>query len=100
MFLPPSDSLIFGVRPASPNVDTEGSAYYRYGNSTQQFSSLDWYVQNRLCRFIGRKHGKRGIDRGLAIWLDWRTRLGLHQIAGTVRYDSAKAAGERPRRAA
>jgi RNA-directed DNA polymerase len=75
------------------------AAYYRYGNSTQQFSSLDWYVQNRLCRFIGRKHGKRGIDRGLAIWLDSRTRLGLHRIAGTVRYDSAKAAGERFRRA-
>ncbi len=75
------------------------AAYYRYGNSTQQFSSLDWYVQNRLCRFIGRKHGKRGIDRGLAVWLDSRTRLGLHRIAGTVRYDSAKAAGERHRRA-
>jgi RNA-directed DNA polymerase len=75
------------------------ATYYRHGNSTQQLSSLDWYVQNRLCRFIARKHGKQGINRGLAVLLDSTTRLGLHRLAGTVRYDSARAAGERYRRA-
>jgi RNA-directed DNA polymerase len=47
-------------------------AYYRRGNSTQQLNSLDWYVHNRLCRFISRKYGRRsGIGRCLAVMLDF-----------------------------
>jgi RNA-directed DNA polymerase len=69
------------------------AAYYRHGNSTQQLDSLDWFVHNRLCRFISRKHGRRrGIGRGLAVLLASKTRLGLHRLAGTVAYDSALAA--------
>jgi RNA-directed DNA polymerase len=68
-------------------------AYFRHGNSTQQLDSLDWYVQNRLCRFIGRKYGRRGTRRGLAVLLDSTDRLGLHRLAGTVSYDSARATG-------
>ncbi len=67
------------------------AAYYRHGNSTQQLDSLDWYVNNRLCRFISRKYGRRGIGRGLAVLLASRTRLGLHRLGGTVVYDSARA---------
>lgn len=68
-------------------------AYYRHGNSTQQLNSLDWYIHNRLCRFISRKYGRRaGIGRGLAVMLDSTTRLGLHRLGGTVAYDSARAA--------
>jgi group II intron reverse transcriptase/maturase len=68
------------------------AAYYRHGNSTQQLDSLDWYVHNRLCRFISRKYGRRrGIGRGLAVLLASKTRLGLHRLAGTVAYDSARA---------
>jgi group II intron reverse transcriptase/maturase len=74
-------------------------AYFRYGNSTQQFRHLDQYVTDRLCRFIARKHGRRGIDRGLAILLETKDRLGLHRLTGTVRYASANAGGERVRRA-
>jgi RNA-directed DNA polymerase len=65
--------------------------YYRHGNSTQQLDGLDWYVQNRLCRFIARKYGRRGTRRGLAVLLDSKSRLGLHRLAGTVSYDSARA---------
>jgi len=69
------------------------AAYYRHGNSTQQLDSLDWYVHNRLCRFISRKYGRRrGIGRGLAVVLASKTRLGLHRLAGTVAYDSATTA--------
>jgi group II intron reverse transcriptase/maturase len=67
------------------------AAYFRHGNSTQQLVSFDWYVQNRLCRFIARKYGKRGHRRGLAVLLDSTTRLGLHRLGGTVVYDSARA---------
>src|SRR5581483_3763292 len=58
--------------------------YCRHGNSTQQLDGLDWYVQNRLCRFIARKYGRRGTRRGLAVLLDSKSRLGLHRLAGTV----------------
>jgi hypothetical protein len=76
------------------------AAYYRHGNSTQQLDSLDWYVHNHLCRFISRKFGRRrGIGRGLEVLLDSKDHLGLHRLAGTVMYDSARAAGERHRRA-
>lgn len=75
------------------------AAYFRHGNSTQQFKSLDGYVEDRLCRFIARKHGKRGVNPGLAVLLRSKTHLGLRRIAGTIRYDSAHAAGERVRRA-
>ena len=68
------------------------AAYYRHGNSTQQLDSLDWYVHNRLCRFISHKYGRRsGIGRGLAVLLESTTRLGLHRLGGTVVYDSVRA---------
>jgi RNA-directed DNA polymerase len=67
------------------------AAYYRHGNSTQQLDSLDWYVHNRLCRFISRKYGRRGTRRGLAVLLHSKDNLGLHRLAGTVAYDSATA---------
>lgn len=65
-------------------------AYFRYGNSTQQFKFLDRYVETRPCRFIARKHGKRGWRRGLAVLLDSYTHLGLRRLAGSMRYDFAK----------
>jgi RNA-directed DNA polymerase len=67
-------------------------AYFRHGNGTQQLKSLDGYVHDRLCRFIARKYGKRGIRRGQAMLLDTQDRLGLHRLAGTVVYESASAA--------
>jgi RNA-directed DNA polymerase len=74
-------------------------AYFRYGNSTKQFKSLDNYVQARLCRFIARKYGTRDVNRGLAVLVESKTRLGLWRLAGTVVYESANAGGERSRRA-
>ena len=87
-------------QPAPPDPERNGlnafldgwGAYYRHGNSTQQLDSLDWYVHNRLCRFISRKHGRRsGFGRGLAVLLASATRLGLHRLGGTVAYDSVRA---------
>ncbi len=75
------------------------AAYFRHGNSTQQFKSLDGYVEDRLCRFIARKHGKRGVNPGLSVLLRSKTHLGLRRITGTIRYDSANAGRDRVRRA-
>ena len=66
-------------------------AYFRSGNSTQQFKALDRYVFWRLSRFLTRKYDKRGYRRGMAQLMDSRTRLGLHQLAGTIRYEQAQA---------
>lgn len=67
------------------------AAYFRYGNSTRQFRAMDKYVLERLCRFIARKYGRRGIRRGMAVYLSSYTHLGLRTLAGTVVYDSANA---------
>jgi len=66
-------------------------AYFRWGNSTQQFKALDAYVVERVSRFLSRKHGKGGRTLGLAKLLESSTRLGLYRLAGTVRYPSAHA---------
>jgi RNA-directed DNA polymerase len=65
--------------------------YFRTGNSTQQFKALDRYVFWRLSRFLTRKYDKRGYRRGMAQLMDSRTRLGIHRLAGTIRYEPAHA---------
>ena len=66
-------------------------AYFRSGNSTEQFKSLDRYVFWRMSRFLTRKYDKRGYRRGMAQLMDSRTRLGLYRLAGTIRYEPAHA---------
>jgi hypothetical protein len=63
----------------------------RHGNSTRQFHHLDQFVVERLARFIARKHGSRNWRRGKADLIESRTTLGLHRLAGTVRYATAHA---------
>jgi RNA-directed DNA polymerase len=65
--------------------------YFRYGNSTLQFKKLDAFVFECVARFIARKHGSRSWRRGLADLIESPTRLGLHRVAGTIRYVSAHA---------
>lgn len=67
---------------------TGWGAYFRYGNATRQFRASGHDVVERLSRFIARKYGRRGIRRGLAVYWNSRTHLGLHKLAGTVRYES------------
>jgi RNA-directed DNA polymerase len=67
-------------------------AYFRSGNSTQQFTALDRYVFWRLSRFLTRKYDKRGYRRGMAQLIDTRTRLGLYRLTGTIRHEPAHAA--------
>ena len=67
-------------------------AYFRHGNATKQFKHLDRYVFERLARFIARKHHSRNWQRGMVDLLESHTQLGLHRLAGTVRYASAHAA--------
>jgi RNA-directed DNA polymerase len=74
-------------------------AYFRHGNSTQAFNALDQYVFERVARLIARKHGSRNWKRGMADLIASSSGLGIHRLAGSVRYASVHAAGERCRSA-
>jgi RNA-directed DNA polymerase len=74
-------------------------AYFRDGNSTQQFHALDRYVFWRLARFMTRKHRRKGTGRGAYELLGSHNGLGVYRLVGTVRYAPANTAGERCRRA-
>ena len=67
-------------------------AYFRYGNSTRAFKAIDRFVFERMARFIARKHGSRNWKRGMVDLIESRTGLGIHPLAGTVRYPGAHAA--------
>jgi RNA-directed DNA polymerase len=67
-------------------------AYFRHGNSTKQFRSLDAFVFERLARFESRKHGSRNWRRGIYELLLDEGQLGLVRLAGTVSYPSVHAA--------
>jgi RNA-directed DNA polymerase len=64
-------------------------AYFRHGNSTQQFKALDHFAFERVARFLSRKHGKPGRGMGVHLLMKSDTRLGIYCLAGTVRYASA-----------
>jgi RNA-directed DNA polymerase len=66
-------------------------AYFRHGNSTQQFHQLDAFVFERVARFIARKHGSRNWRRGVVDLAESRTRIGLYRLAGTIGYPAAHA---------
>jgi RNA-directed DNA polymerase len=66
-------------------------AYFRYGNSTQQFHALDRYAFWRLARFMTRKHHRPGTGRGAFELLESRDRLGLHRLTGTIGHEHAHA---------
>jgi len=58
------------------------AAYFRFGNSTEQFKALDRYVFWRLARFLTREHDLRGYRRGMADLVESRTKLGLYCLTG------------------
>jgi RNA-directed DNA polymerase len=61
--------------------------YFRWGNSSRKFATVDSYVHERLAILASRKIGRRG--RGWAgrfAAAAWFRSLGVHQLTGTVRY--------------
>jgi RNA-directed DNA polymerase len=64
--------------------------YFRTGNATTKFTSLDFYVAWRLKRLLIKKRG-RNLRRGQAsTWTrTWFHDQGLHKLLGTIRYPKA-----------
>jgi RNA-directed DNA polymerase len=60
------------------------SGYFRYGNSARQFDKIDHYAQDRIARFIAKRH-KRGWGYGLKVVVYQSSdRLGLISLDGTI----------------
>jgi hypothetical protein len=62
--------------------------YFRTGNASRQFCSIDRYVWERLLRLKQRRGGNRKRPINPREWLHQRfvAELGLHQLLGTIRY--------------
>ena len=67
-------------------------SYFRWGNSSRQFSRIDSYVRERLSLFDSKKHGKHGRRWGQVHDAAWYTRLGIFALSGMVRYHSTATA--------
>ena len=64
--------------------------YFRTGNATLKFTQMDHYVRQRLGLLLARRRGFRHKHRAISQWsFDWFWGLGLHRLAGTVRYPGA-----------
>jgi RNA-directed DNA polymerase len=60
--------------------------YFRWGNSTRQFSRIDSYVHERLALFDSKKHQKSGRRWGRVHTNAWLQSLGVYHLHGTIRY--------------
>jgi hypothetical protein len=66
--------------------------YFRWGNSTRKFTQIDSYVHERLALFDGKKRKKRGRRWAEAHKYAWFRGLGVHLLAGSIRWRSAATA--------
>lgn len=62
--------------------------YFRTGNASRQFTTLDQYVRDRLVRLKQRRGGDRRKPVNPKEWPHARfvAELGLHKLVGTIRY--------------
>lgn len=65
--------------------------YFRYGNSSRQFSAVDSYVRMRLAQLASTKHGRQGRNWTTRYNYAWSKRLGVAWLVGTVRSGAAHA---------
>jgi RNA-directed DNA polymerase len=70
------------------------AGYFRYGNSARQFDKINRYAQDRIARFVAKRH-KRNWGYGLTVVLyQSPDRLGLINLEGTI----VAPRSDRPRR--
>jgi RNA-directed DNA polymerase len=60
--------------------------YFRWGNSSRQFSWIDNYVRERLALFDSKKRQKPGRRWGRVHTTAWFARFDIFTLSGTVRY--------------
>ena len=65
--------------------------YFRVGNSARKFGHIDSYVHERLAILASNKHGRSGRSWTTRFNGEWRRRLGVYTLDGTVSYGTAHA---------
>jgi len=67
--------------------------YFRAGNSSRKFTTVDSYVHMRLARLASNKYGlsHRNWAKGNRFDLEWLSGLGVYRLIGTVRRVTAHA---------
>jgi RNA-directed DNA polymerase len=66
-------------------------AYFRHGNSSDKFATIDSYVNQRLAQLASHKHGLRGWNWTTRFTYQWANSLGIYRLSGTVVYEPAHA---------
>ena len=61
-------------------------AYFRYGNSNRKFAAIDSYVHWRMFKLASVKFATRGRVIASRFTYGWLSALGIHRLAGTIRY--------------
>jgi RNA-directed DNA polymerase len=83
-------SLEAVVKDLNPVLRGWGN-YFRWGNSSRKFATVDCYVNQRLAQLASVKHGLRGWNWATRFTHGWATSLGIYRLKGTVRYWAAHA---------
>jgi len=69
--------------------------YFRTGTADREFNRIDWYVHDRITRWLKRRGGQRARYRRSEWPCERLFAMGLHRLRGRVRYP-AQAAPRRP----
>lgn len=85
-----SMELRYVVENLNPVVRGWG-AYFRHGNSSEKFATIDSYVHQRLAILASNKYGLRGWNWATRFTYGWLSDLGIYRLSGTVRHGTANA---------
>jgi len=69
------------------------AAYFRHGNSSKKFATVNSYVHQRMAILASNKHGLSGRNWATRFNYGWFTSLGIYRLTGTVDYRTAHALG-------
>jgi len=86
-----------GGHEADPTLPTTSTCqcrgnYFRWGNSTRQFTQVDSYVRERLALHDSKKRGRQGRRWGQVHTYTWFKGVGMHFLSGTIRYGTLATA--------
>ena len=83
------DAVVHRLNPALRGW----AAYFRHGNSSKKFATVDSYVHQRMAILASNKHGLSGRNWATRFNYGWFTSLGIYRLTGTVGNRSAYALG-------
>ncbi len=66
--------------------------YFRVGNSSRKFNSVDSYVALRMAILASDKYGLQGRNWATRFTYGWLTDLGIYRLAGKVRHSGTASA--------